>query len=215
MALKTMKNKFIVTVIVLVAAIIVFSGIHFWSISKRLHPSIKKYYKISLDVPEIKKKADAGVPFSIVLGEKTVKVVVKPNPVFHKGVEAIEMAKNGIKRKKIEDIITYAGTVVDPNQANTVRFTITKEFLTGYIFIDEDWWFIEPLKKFQPDASDKEFITYRTKDLRFKLNYGNDTSESETKEKPPIGSKKAIDLGFISTPVTKGPLLSTMTRPLI
>ncbi len=77
--------------------------------------------------------------FSIVLGEKTVQVTVKPKPVFHKGAEVIEQTEQKTIRRKIENVTTYAGTVVGPSRVNVARLTITKDILIGYIFLDDDW----------------------------------------------------------------------------
>lgn len=141
----------------------------------RIHPSIRRYYIFSLDITEAKRNADAGEPFLVRLGETTVNVLVQPEPILEDTAEIIEISEGEkITRRTTADNITYVGRVVEAEELSEVRLTITQDMLTGYVFYDGDWWFIEPLRKFGIDVGKSDHLLYRTKDLRFKFDLKDD-----------------------------------------
>lgn len=184
--------------LVIVAGAFIIVGIRYCTISKRLHPAIKKHYVISLEVSDIKRKADTGIPFSITLGEKQVEVSVKPTPTFTEDVKIIEWTKGKVIQREIKDTINYSGYVVGSEKTSGVRFTISKNLLIGSVQLDEERWYIEPLRKFQADAGKNDYIVYRTKDLKFRIDFGKDTPDKTKKSGFYKEDKSSLNTDFVA-----------------
>lgn len=144
------------------------------SIIYRIHPAIRRYSIVTLNPAEIKRAVDEGRAFPLPLGRRTVNVLVRAEPVFDQS-EIIEDLGNGeTVRRRLQENIAYAGELVDEKGKNHVRLTITEDWLTGYCLDSKGWWFIEPLKTFRADAALTDYLVYRTKDLRFKMDVSDD-----------------------------------------
>lgn len=174
-----------------------------YSLVKRIHPCVKKYSVTSLNPAEIKKKADAEEPFSIRIGERVIEMTVKPDPLLDEDCEIIEIKDEKEIRGKLKDVFTYTGKVAGFEEGGDVRLTISEDFLSGYILVDDDWWFIEPLKKFRMDADVTDFIVYRTKDLKFKMNVDGDVQQQKVETVDP--NKLPEGSGYIEAPPSGSP----------
>lgn len=181
---------------------VLLSVVGYWllSISRRIHPSVRRSFKLSLNPADLKERADNGLPFSLELGSDTFEVSVAPAPAFDESFELIELTKDGERRQTITEVITYAGTVVGREKSSNVRLAITESSLSGYVRLDDDWWFIEPLRKFRLDANVSDYVAYRTRDLRFRLDFGNDAIPSQPTEvgavQPPHRVNPSIGINF-------------------
>ncbi|OKH20295.1 hypothetical protein NIES593_19490 [Hydrococcus rivularis NIES-593] len=183
-------------------------GFRVRQVARRIHPSIKKYFVISLNVAEIKQNADArDRTFPLRLGKSTVNVLVEPEPISEEGTEIVEIQEDGETiRQSISDTVTYAGRIVGAEETSDVRLTITNDMLAGYVIYGEDWWFIEPLKKFRIDADISDYLVYRTKDLRFKFNLEDDVIPVREEQTEP-GSLPELPegSGYLPPPHQVGP----------
>lgn len=147
-------------------------------VARRPHPHIRRHTVIRLSIPEIEPRARAGQPIKLQLGKSLIEVVVRPQPVTTEtativGGRAGEKLTTPTPPRVLEDIVTFAGEVSGAKNSE-VRLTITDAWLRGYVLTEDEWWFIEPLRKFRLDAGFEEHLVYRTRDLRFKLEFGAD-----------------------------------------
>jgi hypothetical protein len=137
------------------------------SVAANTYPGIEKSQVVKLDVRTIEKNANSGAPFELTLGGAKLTVAVNPAPVFPKeGVTFVEFAKDGsAKETVIQGNYTYAGEIAGEDPATTeVRLTIADGVLEGYVLTSSDWWFIEPLVRFDPKAGSDQYLVYATRD---------------------------------------------------
>ncbi len=149
----------------------------FWvlRIGLRPHPHMLRHSVVRLSPTRLRNLARAGEPIDFPLGgSKSVTVTLRPARVTRETAEII-VSRHGEEPERLpagEDP-TFAGEVVG-QQGSEVRLTIAEDWISGYVRTESDWWFVEPLRKFRLDARFEEYVVYRTKDLRFKLPYGDD-----------------------------------------
>jgi hypothetical protein len=143
--------------------------------ANRIHPCVKRYFVTSLDTIDIMHKVDRGVPFSITIGKDTVQIRVEPDQILDEDTIIIEEHRQGEpSRRTLGKSPTFAGSVVDTEGKSDVRLFITKDVLAGYVLHAGSWWFVEPMRRFRIDANPSDYVVYRTRDLRFKLNLEDD-----------------------------------------
>jgi Metallo-peptidase family M12 len=159
-----------------IAVVLAAIGLCILRVKNRIHPCIKKHHVTTIDIPTVLRSINEGVPFSITLGKEALDLLVHQEPLGDENGEIIEITNEGeILRRRGSADITYVGRVVDAEEKNEVRFTITSNTLTGYVLHGSDWWFVEPLRLFRIDADPSEYLVYRTSDLRFELKLEDDT----------------------------------------
>jgi len=120
------------------------------------HPNIVKSQVVSLDVAAIERSAQSGAPISLALGEAQFSVVLTPAPVFPaEGVTVVEVFKDDSTKETVyHGNFTYAGEILgDDPKTTEVRLTIAGGVLEGYVLSSKDWWFVEPLTRFDPKAA--------------------------------------------------------------
>lgn len=149
----------------------------FWllRIGLRPHPYMLRHSVVRLSPTQLRRLARAGEPIDLPLGRsKSVIVTLRPVRVTHETAEII-VSRRGEEPERVRagEDPTFAGEVAG-QKGSVVRLTITDDWISGYVRTESDWWFIEPLRTFRLDAGFDEYIVYRTKDLRFKLPYGDD-----------------------------------------
>ena len=169
------RNALATSVLLAVAIALLLICVRIWQITSRIHPWIKKYYVTTIIIDNILEKVNNDVAFILELGGEPRRIKVSPEPVSDPDAEIIIVGEDGeSERSAFDQVFTYAGSVVGEEESSVVRLTITPEMLGGYVMEAENWWFIEPLVKFQAEAPITDYLVYRTKDLQFKLTYGND-----------------------------------------
>jgi hypothetical protein len=161
-----------------VALLLLLFGGWAFMVARRPHPHMRRHAVVRLSIPEIEPRARAGEPFELLLGGSPVEIVVRPAPVTIAGARIVggragEAVNTSTPPRVIDDIVTFAGEVTGAKNTK-VRLTITDAWLRGYVMTEDDWWFIEPLRKFRLEAGLEEYVVYRTRDLRFKLEFGED-----------------------------------------
>lgn len=164
--------------ILVVGLLLLLFGGWAFMVARRPHPHIRRHAVIRLSIPEIEPRARAGEAFELPLGKSLVTVVVRPESVTTEaativGGRAGEAVTSSTHPPVLDDIVTFAGEVSGAKNSE-VRLTITEAWLRGYVLTEDEWWFIEPLRKFRLEAAFDEYVVYRTRDLRFKLEFGED-----------------------------------------
>jgi hypothetical protein len=146
------------------------------------HPNIVTSQVVTLDVAAIERSAQNGTPFELVFGDTRLTVVLTPAPVFpEEGLTIVEILKDGsTKETVVHGDFTYAGEVLggDPGQTEA-RFTIADGVLEGYVS-SKDWWFFEPLTRFDPKAASNQYLVYASHDTAFAVEHaGGDTANPD------------------------------------
>lgn len=136
------------------------------------HPHLLRSHRQRLDLQAISASARAGLPFSLQLGPRSVQVQVQPTATAA-AEQVVVDAEGQLDRNSGGEPATYAGQVSGIDDSE-VRLSITADQVSGYVALPDEWWFIEPLRKFAPAAEVAEHITYRTSDLRFRMEFGDD-----------------------------------------
>jgi Metallo-peptidase family M12 len=168
-----------VRVLILAAGLLLLLfGIWALIVARRPHPHIRRHSVVRLPIAEVAARARAGEPFVLPLGKSRVEVLVRPQPVTTEeativGGRAGEVVSRAVDERILEEVVTFAGEVQGARMSE-VRLTITDAWLRGYVLTEDDWWFLEPLRKFRLEAAFNEYIVYRTRDLRFRLEFGED-----------------------------------------
>jgi hypothetical protein len=150
-------------------------GLAYWAlrIASRPHPHMRRHQVLRLDIAEIEARARSGAPFELQLGRSRFELTVQPTPVADERAPLIVGRKAGeeataVTTGMVDDVITFAGKA-DGQERSEVRLTITPIWLSLYVIVDDEWWFVEPMRRFRPEAALDEYVAYRTSDLRFRL----------------------------------------------
>ncbi len=145
------------------------------------HPDILKWEVVTLDAAAIERWANSGTPFELTFGKTTMSVVLEPSPVFpDEGVTIVEVAKGGTRETVFYGNFTYAGEILGEDPATTeVRLTIADGVLEGYVLSSTDWWFVEPLARFDPKAASDEYLVYVSRDTSVTGDFGEDNLNEE------------------------------------
>lgn len=141
--------------------------------AKSYPPNIVNSQVITLDVAAIERSAQNGIPFELAFGDTRLNVVLRPAPVFpEKGVTVVETLKDGsTKETVVHGNFTYAGEIVGANQGETeARFTIADGTLEGYVS-SKEWWFFEPLVRFDPKAASNQYLVYASHETSFSVEH--------------------------------------------
>jgi hypothetical protein len=157
------------------------------SVAANTYPGIEKSQVVKLDVRTIEKNANSGTPFELPLGGTKLTVAVNPAPVFpEEGVTFVEFAKDGSAKETIvKGNYTYAGEIAGEDPATTeVRLTIADGVLEGYVLTSSDWWFIEPLVRFDPKAGSDQYLVYATRDTNIAADFPEDNVNDEVFDFP-------------------------------
>lgn len=172
--------------ILLLALLLLLFALWVFLVARRPHPHIRRHKVVRLPLAEIEARARAGEPFELPLGTTRLEVVVQPRPVTTETAAIIggRAGADGPAHppKPVGEVVTFAGSVAGAKDSQ-VRLTITDTWLRGYVLTGDDWWFIEPLRKFRLDAQLDEYLVYRTRDLRFRLEFGNDYKPRKVEDK--------------------------------
>jgi hypothetical protein len=146
------------------------------------HPNILKSQVVTLDATAIERWANSGTPFALTFGNTTLSVVLTPAPVFpEEGVTIVEVAKDdSTKETVVHGNFTYAGEILGEDPATTeVRLTIAEGVLEGYVLSSADWWFIEPLVRFDPKAGSDQYLVYTARETGFAVEFPGDTENGD------------------------------------
>jgi hypothetical protein len=100
------------------------------------------------------------------LGNREVALELHPVDLRGEGYRAVVMEGAGLKRF-ITDIpvATYAGHVVG-DEASIVRLTVSEEMFFGYIWTEEEWLFLDPVREFHRGVPMSDVVVYREQDVR-------------------------------------------------
>ena len=146
------------------------------------HPNIETSRVVTLDVAAIERHAQSGTPFELAFGETRLNVVLTPAPVFpEEGLTIVEILEDdSTKETVVHGNFTYAGEVLGEDPAETeVRFTIADGVLEGYVS-GKEWWFFEPLARFDPKAASDQYLVYAPSETAFAVDHAEgDTSHPD------------------------------------
>ncbi len=162
-------------VFLLLALLVLLLCFWIWQITSRIHPHVKKYYLTTISIEDVLNKVNKSESFPIELGGKPVEIQVVPERASDLAAAIIVAGEDReIDRSSTDEVITFAGHIAGFEETSEVRLTITPLMMGGYVLDGGNWWFIEPLKKFQMDAEQTDYMIYRTRDLQFKLSNKDD-----------------------------------------
>jgi hypothetical protein len=143
-----------------------------------------------------------GDAFRLDLGNRSITVRVRPQSV---GLSIDEVTLDDEAREPVrspaQELATYAGAI-DEIEGSEVRLTVTPDQISGYFLLPDEWWFIEPARKFEPRAAPAEHVLYRTRDTRFRMEFGNDALPVKERQKggtdPPHRVNPTIGLAVLA-----------------
>jgi hypothetical protein len=162
----------VLSAVILVACVLV--GCVRTKSASSFEEALRHQYVAKLDVAKIKEQADNRQPFTLRLGENDVTVQVKPNPVW--SADCIEAQGDGSSGQLPCDpgVQTYSGRSLMEGMRTQVRLTIGQDIVSGRVWDGRDWWFIEPLSKFRPEAQPGEHLIYNARDVTRQIPLGDD-----------------------------------------
>jgi hypothetical protein len=128
---------------------------------------MRRHTVARLDPERLRSSAEDRGRVVLPLRGQATEVELRPTPVFERGTEAVVLELDGSEsRSPVTDIVTYAGSVPG-RERGEARLTLTGRTLTGYVRLDDDWLFIDPMRRFRRGADRDEFVVYGKRDLAF------------------------------------------------
>lgn len=170
-------------VLLLAGLLLLVLGLWMLVVARRPHPAMRRHAVVRIALRDVETRAREGRPFTLPLGRTSVDVQVRPSPVTTDDARIVGGSPGDVQATenapRVEDVVTFAGEVLDAD-ATDVRLTITDSWMQGYVRTADEWWWLEPLRRFRIDADPDEYVVYRTRDLRFRLEYGIDYKPFKT-----------------------------------
>lgn len=149
--------------------------------------SILRHEIQRIDAPSIRASTERGEPFALRLGEVQRNITVAPAPVAEAAANVVVDGAEASVEGAIPAVV-FAGTVEGDSESD-VRLTITDDLVLGYVRTGDDWFWIDPLRRFRSDASSSEHVIYRSADTAFRVPFGTDDPAGQTAE-PEQGNKE-------------------------
>jgi hypothetical protein len=138
--------------------------------SERRDGSIERYVlrsqRFALDTAEVERNVRLGGRFAVMTGDGVAVVEVAPYDVRAPWCRTEEDSGEGTSRPvQPPEIHTFRGSVEGVPDSE-VRFSIRPDSLEGIILTPKEWYFIEPMRRYDPTASASEMVAYRASDIR-------------------------------------------------
>lgn len=109
-------------------------------------------------------KEGAHQPFQLVLSNnKTFSIELEPSGIVAPNYQLHVLTEKGIEKIAAQPNFLYKGFV--SGTKGEVRLAIKKGYIYGYISDSADTYYLEPLKGYQVEAGEDEFVVYKGSDL--------------------------------------------------
>ena len=126
---------------------------------------LRRYDRVRMDSQRIARQVRETGEFRITALAQTFDIVLEPYDLRAPGYVAEEEVYRGVRRNLgMAPARTYRGSVPGISDSEA-RFTVTDRVVEGVILTPAEWYFVEPLQNFSPDADPSEMVVYRRSDI--------------------------------------------------
>ncbi|MCG8459702.1 MAG: M12 family metallo-peptidase, partial [Holophagales bacterium] len=118
-----------------------------------------------LDLPALEREVRTIGRVTLLLGGQTFELDLEPVDLLAPGFRAVEIVEGGREVELPAPTGAYRGTLAG-HPGSDVRLVITPGFLQGYVKTEDDWFFLDPVLKFDRGAPSHQIVLFREHDVR-------------------------------------------------
>ncbi|MFN8006432.1 MAG: M12 family metallo-peptidase [Terriglobia bacterium] len=138
------------------------SGTH----PRSLNESLTNYQFQSMDVNHLRQQANSREPIRLQLQDRSFEISLELRDLRGPKYIAVESLANGAAR--VVDpgpVQTFRGNL-GPNTEGQARINFSAETMDALILTPDEWYFIEPLNRYLPQAQPSDVVVYKRSDIR-------------------------------------------------
>ena len=133
---------------------------------RSLNESLTNYQFQSLDINHFLQQANSREAIKLQLQDRTFEIALEARDLRAPSYTAVESLANGGSRiVERTPVRTYRGTL-GPNTEGQARFSFSGGTMDALILTPEEWYFVEPLKRYLPQAQSSDVVVYKRSDIR-------------------------------------------------
>jgi hypothetical protein len=126
-------------------------------------PAVTDSPRLELDVPALMDEARATGRIRLTLQGKTFDLQMTPNNIWRTGPSAMIHDESGFHEADVAVPDVYKGGVLQDAEGK-VRLTFSGDWVSGYVYADSAWHFIEPLAWHDETAARSTHVLHEVKD---------------------------------------------------
>ena len=132
---------------------------------RQIDRMLRRYERMRIDTAGVARQVRETGEFILTTSAQTFDVVLEPHDLRAPEYRAEESSSDGARRVLAPSPVrTFRGTV--PGLLNSeARFSVRADSLEGVILTPEEWYYVEPLRNFSPDADPSDMVFYRRSDI--------------------------------------------------
>ena len=135
-------------------------------VSKALNPILSSYEVIHLEPGDIAQQVRTTGELRFRFYENDFHFKLEPYDMRAPNYRAVETGLGGVRRTiPPQPVHTFKGRLSGQEDTQG-RFTITDTGIEGVVFAPEDWYYVEPLRQYVPNAEATELVVYRHSDIK-------------------------------------------------
>jgi hypothetical protein len=132
---------------------------------QELNRLFSAYQVLELNLKEMTESVEQTGRLTFLTLDSEYELELEPNELRAASFRSTITTDFGLIEEPPSPTTTYKG-IVRGVEGSNVRLLIQENLLSGYIRTGNDWWFIDPLSKFSPDARTGQLVVYRDADVR-------------------------------------------------
>jgi hypothetical protein len=152
---------------------LVFAGVQFGLAARKpgaqprsLNESLNNYQFQSLDVNHLLQQVNSREAIKLQLQDRSFEITLEPRDLRAPSYVAVESLANGGSRNvERTPVRTYRGSL-GPNTEGQARFNFSGGTMDALILTPDEWYFVEPLNRYLPQAQPGDVVVYKRSDIR-------------------------------------------------
>ncbi len=135
-------------------------------IARALNPVLSHYEVIRLEPGDIQQQVRTTGELRFRFQETSFHFRLEPHDMRGPHYRAVETGPGGVRRTlPVGPVNTFKGRLAGQEDTQG-RFTLTGDGVEGVVFAPEDWYYVEPLRRYLPSAEASELVVYRQSDIK-------------------------------------------------
>ena len=133
---------------------------------RSLNESLNNYQFQSLDINHLLQQANSREAIKLQLQDRSFEITLEARDLRAPSYTAVESLASGMSRiVERTPVQTYRGSL-GPNTQGQARFSFSGGSMDALILTPEEWYFVEPLNRYLPQAQSSDVVVYKRSDIR-------------------------------------------------
>ena len=130
-----------------------------------LDEQLSDWQAFDLELSAIERQVRTRGQLTLQLGGQTFHLELAPVDLLAPDFRAVRVTADGREIEDVKPTGTYRGSLTD-HSGSEVRLVVLPNFLRGYIRTEDEWFFLDPMIKFDRGVPTNQIVMYRDSDVR-------------------------------------------------